>query len=87
VRHFAPVGASLVLIARSQLSLEGVRRSIQQEVLDAEALIFASGVEDIVKIKFVVDATVRRFGRLDILVANAGTMGSMGPATVSARIC
>jgi NADP-dependent 3-hydroxy acid dehydrogenase YdfG len=72
--HFARAGASLTLVARKQEALEASRDTILRERPSAQVLTFPADVRDVKKAEEAVAATVARFGRLDILVANAGLL-------------
>lgn len=71
-RHYALSGASVALVSRHQTTLESVRDGILQEVPDAQILILEADVKDWERAEAVVIETVKHFGHLDILVANAG---------------
>jgi len=75
--QFARSGASLVLVARKQETLNVTRDAILREVPGAEVLTFPADVRDVKRAEEVVAATVSSFGKLDILVANAGLMRSV----------
>ena len=75
--QYARAGASLTLVARTQASLDESKDAILRELPSAQVLIFPADVRDVGKAEEVVAATVARFGRLDILVANAGTLRPM----------
>jgi NAD(P)-dependent dehydrogenase (short-subunit alcohol dehydrogenase family) len=72
--HFARAGASLTIVARKQEALEASRDTILRERPSAQVLTFQADVRDVKKAEEAVAATVTRFGRLDILVANAGSL-------------
>ena len=72
--QYARAGASLTLVARTQAALDASRDAILRERPSAEVLTFPADVRDLQKAEEVVVATVARFGRLDILVANAGIL-------------
>ncbi|KZV69904.1 NAD-P-binding protein [Peniophora sp. CONT] len=69
---FAKAGASVVLIARKQLTLDESKAAILKEKPDAQILTFPADVTDSAKAKEAISATVEKFGRLDVVVANAG---------------
>lgn len=71
-RHYALAGASVTLVSRRQSALEDVKAAILLEVPDAEIFLYAADVKDPVQAEAAVNATVERFGRLDVLIANAG---------------
>jgi short-subunit dehydrogenase len=60
----------LVLAARSRDRLDAVAR--EAEASGAECLVVPTDVADEAACRALVDATLARFGRLDVLVANAG---------------
>ena len=71
--QYARAGANLTLVARSQAGLDATRDAILRERPSAQVLVFPGEVQDVAKAEEAVAATVRQFGRLDILVANAGS--------------
>jgi NAD(P)-dependent dehydrogenase (short-subunit alcohol dehydrogenase family) len=70
--HFARAGATLTIVGRKQETLDASRDSILRERPSAQVLTFPADVRDVKKAEEAVAATVAHFGRLDILVANAG---------------
>ncbi|MCB1339704.1 MAG: SDR family oxidoreductase, partial [Pseudooceanicola sp.] len=68
-RVFAGAGANVVLVARSVASVQGLA-----EEIGAQAMAMACDVADYAQVQAVVDATVARFGRLDVLINNAGVI-------------
>lgn len=77
-KAFASQGANLVLLARRMNLLEENAKAITEEY-GVEVLPFACDITDTEKVKAAVAATMERFGRVNILVNNAGT-GAVGPA-------
>ena len=75
--QYARAGASLALVARTQVALDASKNAILRERPSAEVLTFPADVRDAKRAEEVVSATVARFGRLDILVANAGILRPM----------
>ena len=73
----AQAGADVVLAARRQDGLEAVRREVEK--LGRSALAMPTDVTDPDACRAVVQAAVGRFGRLDVLVNNAG-LGTAVPA-------
>lgn len=71
-KAFANQGANLVLLARRMNLLEENARAITAEY-GVEALPFACDITDTERVKEVVKATMDKFGRVDILMNNAGT--------------
>ncbi|KAI0277132.1 NAD-P-binding protein, partial [Russula aff. rugulosa BPL654] len=72
--QYARAGASLSLVARTQSTLDASKDVILREVPSAKVLTFATDVRDVKRAAEVVAATVANFGRLDILIANAGIL-------------
>ena len=72
--QYARAGASLALVARSQATLDESKDAILRESPSAKILTFTADVRDVARAEEVVAATVAHFGRLDILIANAGTL-------------
>lgn len=70
---FAREGASVVVNSRS----EGPLRSVVEEIegSGAEALAVAANVSESADVERLVDAAVERFGKIDVLVNNAGLLG------------
>jgi NAD(P)-dependent dehydrogenase (short-subunit alcohol dehydrogenase family) len=84
--QYARAGASLSLVARTQAALDASKDAVLRERPSAQVLTFPADVRDVKRAEEVVAATVARFGRLDILVANAGILRPMdkralGPPT------
>jgi NAD(P)-dependent dehydrogenase (short-subunit alcohol dehydrogenase family) len=75
--QYARAGASLSLVARTQAALDASKDAILREHPSAQVLTFPADVRDVKKAEEVVAATVARFGRLDIFVANAGSLRPM----------
>jgi NAD(P)-dependent dehydrogenase (short-subunit alcohol dehydrogenase family) len=67
----AEMGAHLVLCARKQERCQKTAEELQQ--LGVQVLALACDVKDPASIGEVVNATVKHFGRIDILINNAGT--------------
>ena len=77
-KAFASQGANLVLLARRQNLLDANAAAIEAEY-GVKCLPFACDITDTEKVKAAVAATMEKFGRVDILMNNAGT-GAVGPA-------
>jgi short-subunit dehydrogenase len=67
---FARRAAHVVLVARSVERLEAVRREI--EPYTAQVLVIPADISDEAQLQHVVDRTLETFGRIDVLVNNAG---------------
>jgi short-subunit dehydrogenase len=76
-RAFAAEGAKVALLARRTDRLADVQRDIQQR--GGEALAIAGDVTDPAALARAVAETVARFGKIDVVLANAG-FGVSGPA-------
>src|ERR1700679_2701999 len=76
---FAAAGADLVVAGRRPE--EG--KNLEKELLElgVEAQFVKADVRHELEIQALVDETVKRFGRLDVAVNNAGTGGPKGPIT------
>jgi 3-oxoacyl-[acyl-carrier protein] reductase len=68
-KHFAADGAQVVLAARSEGKLAKLA-----EKIGPKALAIACNIADFKQVQAAVDQTVAQFGRLDIVVNNAGTL-------------
>jgi NAD(P)-dependent dehydrogenase (short-subunit alcohol dehydrogenase family) len=74
--YYAKAGASLVLVSRKQETLDETRAAILKEVPGAEVLTFPADVKDPVKAEEAVKVATSRFGRLDVLIANAAAVSA-----------
>lgn len=72
---FAKAGASVVIAARRQEKIDEAK--VEIEATGAQVLGMSTDVTDATAIQRLADATMERFGRVDVLVNNAG--GSFGP--------
>ncbi len=82
-RRFAAERARLAIVARSTEALERLSQELAQQ--DHEALPLTADVRDASQVKRAIDETVRHFGRLDVLINNAGqaaagTIADVDPA-------
>ena len=81
--YYARAGASVTIVARKQETLNISRDKILTEQPSAQILAFPADVRDVKKAEEAVAATVARFGRLDILVANAAVVRPMTARVLS----
>ena len=77
--RFAAAGASVIAVDRSEEHL----RKVSAELDDARTLRIAADVSDLDAVERFVAAGIARFGRLDVLVNNAGTVVTGGVAEAS----
>ena len=78
-RHLAKLGATLVLGARRKDRLDAIVKDIQAG--GAKALAVAVDVTKQAEVKGLVQKTVDTFGKIDVLVNNAGIMPAAVPST------
>jgi NADP-dependent 3-hydroxy acid dehydrogenase YdfG len=71
-RHLAERGATVVLGARRVERIEALADEI--EMAGGKALALATDVTDAAQVQALVDAAVERFGRIDVMLNNAGLM-------------
>src|SRR4030081_3575481 len=76
---FAKEGAHVVVSGRRDK--EGRELAAELQALGAEAIFVRSDVRNEDDVRNLVDQTVKRFGRLDVAVNNAGTEGLRGLVT------
>ncbi|MDT5294581.1 MAG: hypothetical protein QOJ76_1461 [Acidobacteriota bacterium] len=75
-RGFADAGANVAICARDPLELERARRDIAAH--GARAFAFPCDVTDRAQVRELVEVVTRHFGRIDVLVNNAGVI-QVGP--------
>lgn len=76
-KAFAAEGAEVILTGRTQGGLDEVDDAIR--ATGRSAVLFPADLTDFEKIDQMALAVLQRFGRLDILVGNAGILGSLTP--------
>ena len=81
---FAREGAHVVVSGRKDK--EGQELVAELEAIGADAIFVRTDVRKDEDVRDLVDQTVKRFGRLDIAVNNAGTEGVPGPVTEQTAI-
>ena len=69
---YARAGAKVILVARGAANLDKVKEKIQEKEPNAEVLTHAVDVKDTQAAAKIVQDTVDQFGKLDIVIANAG---------------
>ena len=67
----AEMGASIVVCARKKERCEQAAKELRN--LGVETLALGCDVKDPASIQSVIDAAVSKFGRIDVLINNAGT--------------
>ncbi|KAI0267850.1 NAD-P-binding protein [Gloeopeniophorella convolvens] len=70
--HFARAGAHVAISARVQTTLDETKSIILAEVPSADVLVLPVDVKSSSDAEAAIRATVERYGRLDVLIANAG---------------
>jgi NAD(P)-dependent dehydrogenase (short-subunit alcohol dehydrogenase family) len=78
-REFAAEGASVAICARDPAELERARRDLEGR--GARVFAFPCDVTDRAQVKELVEVVTRHFGRIDVLVNNAGAI-QVGPLEV-----
>ncbi|MGE0879040.1 MAG: glucose 1-dehydrogenase [Acidimicrobiia bacterium] len=81
-RVLADAGADVALTARTESDLTGVAADVQ--ALGRRALVVPGDVNDLGLLATLVDRTIAEFGRVDIVVNNAG--GSASPPFLDTRV-
>ena len=76
--QYARAGASIALVARTEESLTGTRDSIASAVPDAQVLALSADVREAKSVEAAVQRVLERFGKLDVLIANAGFISVLG---------
>src|SRR5205814_2011000 len=76
-RAFAKKGAKVIVASRKLEGLSAVAESIKAQGGEATAVVCHAGKED--QIEALVESTVGRYGKVDILVNNAATNPYFGP--------
>ncbi|KAN0132188.1 hypothetical protein V8E53_009954 [Lactarius tabidus] len=72
--QYARAGAALAIVARFEDTLNETKSTILEAVPSAEVLVIVAEVRDTESAERAVQAVLARFGKLDILVANAGAI-------------
>jgi NAD(P)-dependent dehydrogenase (short-subunit alcohol dehydrogenase family) len=77
--QYARAGASVAIVARTVDALDETRDMIVAAVPDADVLVLAADVRDVESVRAAVQGVLRHFGKLDILISNAGAITSFIP--------
>lgn len=77
VRRFVMEGANVIAVARRKERLEELAESLKDQ--PGKVIPFPGDVSKQEDNEAAIDAAVKEFGRLDVLVNNAGIMDDMGP--------
>jgi len=77
--HYARAGASVAIVARTGDALNETKDMIVAAVPGADVLVLTADVRDIESARNAVGDVLRHFGKLDILIANAGAITSFTP--------
>ena len=78
--QYARAGASIAIVARSGDALGETRDLIVAAVPGADVLVLAADVRDVESVRVAVESVLERFGKLDILIANAGAISPFIPS-------
>jgi NAD(P)-dependent dehydrogenase (short-subunit alcohol dehydrogenase family) len=79
VLQYARAGASVAIVARSREALDETRDLIVTAVPGADVLVLTADVCDVEGVRSAVQDVLQHFGKLDILIANAGAITSFTP--------
>ncbi len=77
--QYARAGASVAIVARTGDGLIETKEIIVAAVPGADVLICTADVRDVESVRNAVDGVLGHFGKLDILIANAGAITLFTP--------
>jgi NAD(P)-dependent dehydrogenase (short-subunit alcohol dehydrogenase family) len=77
--YYARAGASVAIVARTGDALDETRGIIVAAVPGADVLVLSADVRDVESVRAAVQNVLRYFGKLDILIANAGAITLFTP--------
>ena len=83
--RFAAEGARLVATDIDPAGLAGLRAELRDTGSDVELELVTGDVSNAVQARAMIDAAVSRFGRIDVLVANAGLIPLLDVVTATER--
>jgi NAD(P)-dependent dehydrogenase (short-subunit alcohol dehydrogenase family) len=78
--QYARAGASVAIVARTAHALDETRDFIIAAVPGADVLVLAADVREMESAQSAVESVIQRFGKLDILIANAGAISVFTPS-------
>jgi NAD(P)-dependent dehydrogenase (short-subunit alcohol dehydrogenase family) len=79
-RHFLQAGANVAICARNAETLAEAKTALLPHVTsNAQLLAVVTDISKPDEVEHLVQTTLKAFGRIDILVANAGVYGTKGP--------
>jgi len=82
-KAFAQCGADIFLASRRNETLEQVKADILKDFPEAKIGTHVTDVTKHEKVKEAVDACVKQFGKIDVVISNSGTMESWGKVGTS----
>jgi hypothetical protein len=77
--QYARAGASVAIVARTGGALDETRDIIVAAVPGVDVLVLNADVRDVESVRTAVESALRHFGKLDILIANAGAITLFTP--------
>jgi hypothetical protein len=77
--QYARAGASVAIVARTVGALDETRDIIVAAVPSADVLVLTADVRDIESVRAAVESVISHFGKLNILIANAGAISLFTP--------
>ncbi len=77
--QYARAGASVAIVARTGDTLNETKDIIVAAVPNADVFVLTADVRDVESVRNAVESVVRHFGKLGILIANAGAITSFTP--------
>ena len=73
-------------MARTAHALDETRDLIIAAVPGADVLVLVADVRDVESVRGAVESVIQRFGKLDILIANAGAISVLTPSKDTLRL-
>ena len=77
--QYARAGALVAIVARTREALDETRDLIVAAVPSVDVLVLTADVRDVESVRSAVQDVLQHFGKLDILIANAGAITSFTP--------